>query len=229
MVPPGRPPETATFAQALASLKRQGSNLLLVGPAYEEAHLPASRRLLGTEEGETERARLLVVTDGSASDERRLADISPETVRTVQYEAPTRGGTTTATTPDSTGPGSETATQPPSLASLCRSIDGTVGEIAAGREELAPAELRVCFDSLIPLLETFEEREVFTFLHALTGVTREVGAMAHYHLPVEPEDPLVRTLTPLFDAVIELQMGPEGPQQRWRLTDEDVVTEWLPV
>lgn len=229
MVPRGGTPETATFAQALASLKRQGSNLLLVGPAYEEAHLPASRRLLGTEEGETERTRLLVVTDGSASDERRLGDISPGTVRTIRYEAPTRGGATTATTPDSAGSGSDTATHPPSLASLCRSIDGTVGDLAAERGELAPAELRVCFDSLVPLLETFEEREVFTFLHALTGVTRAVGAMAHYHLPVERDDPLVRTLTPLFDAVIELRMGPEGPQQRWRLTDEDVVTEWLPV
>jgi hypothetical protein len=232
MEPGGRTSESATFAQALASLKRRGSSLLLVGPAYEQAHLPASRRLLGSAEERTERARLLVVTDGEATAGRRLAGVASETVRTLTYDAPTRGGAATAVGTDDAGVGAGrpgTEAPPPDLASLCRRIDEAVDEVEAERGNLEPAELRVCFDSLVPLLERYEEREVFTFLHALTAATREVGAMAHYHLPVPADDPLVGTLAPLFDAVIELRATPDGPQQRWRLTDEDVVTEWLPV
>jgi hypothetical protein len=40
---------------------------------------------------------------------------------------------------------------------------------------------------------------------------------------------VVRTLTPLFEVVVELRSGPEGPLQRWRLTEEDVLIDWLPV
>jgi hypothetical protein len=223
----GRPPETATFAQALASLKRRGSNLLLVGPAYEETHLPTSRRLLGS--GDAERSRLLVLTDG-ADDDRRLGDLDPATVRTITYDCPTRGAA--ATTPATDGPFDLDDTvdfESADLADLSRRICSTVDEIAAERGGLDAAELRLCFDSLVPLAEAFGERELFRFLHVLTAETREAGAMAHYHLPVAPDDPIVRTLSPLFEAVVELRTGAEGPQQRWRLTDEDVVTEWLPV
>ena len=229
MVPGGRTPETATFAQALASLKRRGSNLLLVGPAYAEAHLPASRRLLGSDDEATERARLLVVTDGATPGEGRLAGLDPETVRTLTYQSPTRGATAATTGEGDGAPETRTEQFPPDLATLCRRIDDVVTDVETARGGLEPAELRVCFDSLVPLLETFDERDVFTFLHTLTGEMRSADAMAHYHLPVEPDDPLVRTLTPLFDAVIELRVTPDGAQQRWRLTDEDVLTAWLPV
>lgn len=225
----GRPPEAATFAQALASLKRRGSNLLLVGPAYEEAHLPVSRRLLGTGD-EADRSRLLVVTDGADGDSRRLGGLDPASVRTLSYDCPTRGAAAATPTDTSFGPDDGPVDfESSTLADLCRRIESSVEEIAAERDGLEPAELRLRFDSLVPLAETFGERELFTFLHALTGTTREADAMAHYHLPVDPDDPLVRTLSPLFEAVIELRPGVDGPQQRWRLTDEDVVTEWLPV
>ena len=228
MEPRGDPLGTATFAQALASLKRTGCNLLLVGPAYREAHLPASRRLLGSTDAETERSRLLVVTDGAGAEERRLGDVDPSTVRTLSYDCPTRGAA--AATPVEVGPtDAATDVSQPDLATLCRRIESVITEIAAEGAGLAPAELRVCFDSLVPLLETFDERDVFAFLHALTAATSDVGAMAHYHLPVPADDPLVRTISPLFEAVIELRVTSRGPEQRWRLTDEDVVTEWLPV
>jgi hypothetical protein len=228
MEPRGDSPGTATFAQALASLKRTGCNLLLVGPAYQEAHLPASRRLLGSAEAETERSRLLVVTDGTGAVERRLGDLDPSTVRTLSYDCQTRGAA--AATPVEVKPADATPdVSQPDLATLCRRIESVVAEISAEGAGLAPAELRICFDSLVPLLETFDERDVFAFLHALTAATSDVGAMAHYHLPVPADDPLVRTIAPLFEAVVELRVTSRGPEQRWRLTDEDVVTEWLPI
>jgi hypothetical protein len=154
--------------------------------------------------------------------------VDRSTVRTLSYDCPTRGAA--AATPVEGGPtDAVTGVSQPELATLCRRIESVIAEIADEGTGLGPAELRVCFDSLVPLLETFEERDVFAFLHALTAATSDVGAMAHYHLPVPADDPLVRTVAPLFEAVIELRVTSRGPEQRWRLTDEDVVTEWLPV
>ncbi|MEF8840900.1 MAG: hypothetical protein V5A62_04650 [Haloarculaceae archaeon] len=217
----------ASFAKALASLKRRGSNLLLVGPAYESAHLPASRRLMG--DGDSPRERLLVLTDRDAAREARLPD-GAEPVRTVEHRTLTR---------------SAAARPAPSPAPL--SISGPDGEphdplvalgnevadeIAAADERvdgLAPGQLRVCVDSLAPLVEEHDRQRIVTFLHAMTSDVDRVNGMGHYHLPVPADDEVVAFIEPLFDAVIELRVGTDGPQQRWTLTDGRGSTDWLPL
>jgi hypothetical protein len=91
---------------------------------------------------------------------------------------------------------------------------------------LDPAELRVCFDSLTPLVDRDRER-LFQFLDLLNGRIRRASGMGHMHLPMDRESELVHLLEPLFDAVIELRVKDNEPQQRWYLPDEDIQSGWI--
>lgn len=217
--------ETASFAKALASLKRRGSNLLLVGPAYESAHLPASRRLMG--DADSPRERLLVLTDRDAESETRLPDGS-EPVRTVEHRTLTRS--TAASPAPSPSPlsisGPDGEPHDP-LVSLGNEVADEIEAADERADGLAPGQLRVCLDSLAPLLEEHDRQRVVAFLHAMTSDVDRVNGMAHYHLPVARDAEVVGFIEPLFDAVIELRVGTSGPQQRWTLTDGRGSTDWL--
>ena len=210
---PDRGDETVTFTRALARLKREGSNLLVVGSTSDEAHTAVCDRLLGDAIGG--RRRMVVSTERGG-----CVSHTPADAERVRYETTTRSAAAAAPTAD--GP----------------DLDGdrvqrlsALGTAVAGRldadDGFDPAEFRLCLDSLRPLLEEHSERELFRFLHAVTNEVRAVRGMAHYHLPVAYDNPTVDTLKPLFDAVIEVRSGPDGPQQRWHLCDADAGTEWL--
>lgn len=215
--------ETAAFTQALASLKRRGSNLLVVGAANGDTHADACSRLLG--ENHVDRTRVFVSTDGTSAAADREARASGDHV--VEYATSTRGAAAAAGTA-ADGPtldGPDTTVTVEDLPSLGRAVADAIDE--AGSDSLDPAELRVCFDSLRPLLEEHDEQEVFRFLHALTSEVRSVRGMGHYHLPVALDDRTVRTLRPLFDAVVEIRSQGGGAQQRWHLSEADITTDWL--
>lgn len=210
--------ETAAFTGALASLKRRGSNLLLVGAAGEATHGDACGRLLGDDTAE--RRRLFVRTEGEGATARHgVADDAA----VVRYESTTRS-TAAASAGSSSTDRDRRARTLPQLGEAVTDAIETLEESAGG---LAPAELRVCFDSLRPLVEEYPEQEVFRFVHAVTADVRGVNGMAHYHLPVAYDTGTVRTLAPLFDAVIEVRSGPDCPQQRWHLRETGVSTDWL--
>jgi len=217
----------ASFAKALASLKRRGSSLLLVGPAYESAHLPASRRLMG--DADSPRERLLVLTDRDAAHAERLPD-GAEPVRTVEHPTLTRSAAArpapSVTPPSVSGPDGEPHD---SLVALGNEVAAEITAADERADGLAPSQLRVCVDSLAPVLEEYDRERVVAFLHAMTSDVDRVNGMAHYHLPVPADDEAVAFVEPLFDAVIELRVGSDGPQQRWRLTDGRGSTDWLPL
>lgn len=61
-----------------------------------------------------------------------------------------------------------------------------------------------CFHSLTPLLQYVDVRRLFRFLHVLVGRLAQGGAVAHFHMdPTAHEEETLRTLEPLFDAVVE--------------------------
>lgn len=212
--------ETAAFTQALASLKRRGSNLLLVGAANDHAHVDACRRLLG-DDGPTRR-RLFVLTDRDHS----AVPSARDDVAVVEYESMTRSA---ASAQDGAAGGLGPAERVVTLDGLGDAARSAIESFDRDAGGLSPAELRLCFDSLRPLLEEHSEQRVFRFLHALTGDVRDVSGMAHFHLPVAYDDPTVRTIAPLFDAVVEVRAAGGEPQQRWHLREEDISTEWLPL
>lgn len=212
--------ETAAFTQALASLKRRGSNLLLVGAANDRAHVDACHRLLG-DDGPTRR-RLFVLTDRDHS----AVPSAPDDVAVVEYESMTRSA---ASAQGGAGGGVTPAERVATLDGLGDAARSAIESFDRDAGGLSPAELRLCFDSLRPLLEEHTEQRVFRFLHALTGDVRGVNGMAHFHLPVARDDPTVRTIAPLFDAVVEVRAAGGTAQQRWHLREEDISTDWLPL
>lgn len=213
--------ETAAFTQALASLKRRGSNLLLVGATNDGAHVDACRRLLGADG--SARRRLFVFTD---RDHSAPVPQGADESAVVEYESKTRSAATEETDADA---GSAPTRRVVTLDELGEATRSAIESIESAAGDLSPAELRVCFDSLRPIIEEYSEERVFRFLHALTGDVRSVRGMGHFHLPVAFDDPTVRTIAPLFDAVVEVRTQGEESHQRWHLRDEDVSTDWLPL
>lgn len=116
-----------------------------------------------------------------------------------------------------------------SVAELGVEIADAIEQFDAVAGGLAPAELRVAFDCVAPLLSTYGERTVFRFLHLFANNVRLVGGMGHVRLPKPLESETTRLLEPLFDAVVELRLDGTEAQQRWHFRDADVTSEWLPL
>lgn len=218
--------ETALFAQALAALKRRGSSVLVVGNGRNCTQLEACRRLLG-DASAGPRHRVLVSTDGNVDVDRRLPadETRSGSVTVVDHTVKTRSAAAAQPT-SSIGNVSIEIVDGEGLEPLAETIGETIEGIEA-RTSLAPAELRVCVDSLCPLLDEYDEQDVFRFVHTLGGEFRRVNAMGHFHLPIEYDTQPVETLAPAFDAVIELRLEGSGSEQRWHLQEEDITTDWL--
>jgi len=116
-----------------------------------------------------------------------------------------------------------------SIAELGVAIGEAIEQLDSVAGGLDPAELRVAFDCVAPLLSEYDEQTVFRFLHVLTNDVRTVDGMAHVRLPEPLESETTRLLAPLFDAVVELRLDGTTPQQRWHFRDANVSSEWLPL
>jgi hypothetical protein len=215
----------STFSRALGDLKRRGSNLLVVGGPAPAAHEAACVRLLGESAGSRE--RLVVLTDGSF--DRTAVREGAFDGRVVTYPASTRGAA--AATPAGDAPAS------PSLdgADTPRRVERRdLGELTATVEdeldafgEVDPGGLRLCIDSLTPLVESHDRAELKRFLTAVGNRVRASHGMAHCHLPVSRDDPVVADIEPAFDAVVEVRDGADCPEQRWSVLAENVDSGWL--
>ncbi|MFC5969726.1 hypothetical protein ACFPYI_00130 [Halomarina salina] len=205
-----------TFTQALASLKRHGSGLLVVGAAAQETHLAACRRLLGDGSDQL-RHRLVVLTDGVPGAADRTDD---ESVRVIDRRPVTRGATASAS-PAGDGPSD--------LVTLEREIIAAVESIEREAGGLDPGELRVCLDSLRTLVDGHDPAEVERFLDNVLTAVRDVDGMCHVHFPVERGGEAAARFADLFDGTIEVQLpaGARHVEQRWHLHEADVSTDWV--
>lgn len=202
-----------TFADALADLKRHGSMLLVVGSGDRASLAAACRRLRG--DAADDRRHLYVRPDESA-----LGPDAGPGDRVVAYSTAARSASATADPSDG-----RTALVEGGLAALETEIAAAIDTLRpeAGFE---PSELRVCIGAADALLSAHDQERVFQFFHALGGRMHESRGMCHVHLPVAYDDEHVGTLSPLFDAVIEVRRGEE---QRWHLQDPRLTTDWLPL
>ncbi|MFC6810707.1 hypothetical protein ACFQGT_05060 [Natrialbaceae archaeon GCM10025810] len=205
----------ASFAQTLGDLKRDGSNILVVGTAATAAHGAACDRLLGEENGGG-RYRIEVTTADAGGDRGRDHGRSGDgiTRRTITYDPHRAGADRGEVDP---------------LSALGADVIETIDRFEAEADGLGPSELRLCVDSLVPLLQERRSEKVFRAVHVLTSRVRRVNGMAHYHLPLRPDHDAVRLFGPLFDATVELRTREGRAEQRWHLREQATPTDWHPV
>ena len=205
--------DSSTFAQTLESLKREGCNILIVGASATAAHEAVCQRLLG---------------DLSAHDRYRLT----VTGEGVTYRSQTchhgHAGSNTRVVAYPDGPTTaETDTPQNPLGTFGADFIDAIREIEADANGLEPAELRVCVDSLVPLLTEYETETVFKLLHLTSVSVKNAHGMGHYHLPVARDHDAVNLLEPLFEAIVEVRTRGERTEQRWHLRDQSTASDWL--
>lgn len=210
----GAVPDRATFARTLGTLKQEGSNILLVGAETTGVHQTACRRLLGGTEQES-RYRLFVTGDGDGDGCGCDGGATTELVRTVDFSS----GVLEAD--------AEPGESQPSLGALGIEIVETIDEFADAADGFSPSELRVCVDSLVPLLQEYDSEAVFRLLHVTTSRVDQARGMGHYHLPLSSDHDAVNLLEPMFDAIVTVRSRRGTDEHQWYLRDADTTTDWL--
>lgn len=226
-----------SMARELRTLKRRGSNLLVVGVVSDDVHGLVCRRLLG-DDAVGPRRRLVVVTGSdppAVADRTRRPDRPTEGVRHVTYATSSRSAANGTDAPN--GPGEDSASGPTlpedghvevgRLTELGEAIEAEIDDLEGEGTGFEPAELRVCFDSLTPLFDAHDREVVVRFLDPVTDRIRGARGVGHFHLPIDRDRETVRVLEPLFEVVVELRIERGTPQQRWHLRDADITSEWL--
>lgn len=212
----GAVPDRATFARTLGTLKQEGSNILLVGTETTSAHQTACRRLLGGT-GQEPRYRLFVTDEKNATGSGCDGGAEAERVKTVEYTSEPLEAKLDA----------ESGENQPSLGALGIEIVETVDEFADEADGFDPSELRVCVDSLVPLLQEYDSEAVFRLLHVTTSRVSHARGMGHYHLPLEPDHDAVNLLEPMFDAIVTVRSRSGTDEHQWYLREADTTTDWL--
>ena len=223
----GGVPGSTTFAQTLSALKREGSSILLVGRTSATAHRAACRRLMG--DSEEPRQRLYVFTTGTETCGRGPSTDQRGETRVLSQENEAGVAASPKGLPDDV---TEAVVGPQLLSTLGTAIIDDLDDMES-EHELDPGELRLCFDSVTPLLREHKSQNVFRLLHMVTSRTRQADGMGHFHLPLDRDSDYVRLLEPLFDAVVEVRRTEEDDEerleQRWHLRDRDADSGWIEI
>lgn len=216
---------TVRLVRELDALKRRGSNVLVVGP--HAAHRHACVQFLGDSDFDR-RYRLFVTTDvenvtpypqsGPSDGSSRVIDV--RTTEDTERSAAAQPVVDPQPLPSRTDDDG-------SLEAIVVDLVESIDEVDTAVDGLEPAELRVCLDSLSPILREHDDEVVFRFLHLLTHRVRAVNGMGHVHWAVDPDDRRVGLFTPLFDAVVELRIDAGGIDQRWYLPETRLTTDWM--
>lgn len=213
------------IGSVLRRLKRRGCTLLVTGDVPEQVSGLATRRLLG--DSDCDRKRMLAFTGAPVQHVDHClppgVSRSDSDVWVVDAEAGRR-----------TIPDRATSVELPSrnvrgsdLGRLRQELVQAVGFFDGAADGLAPAELRVGVSALDYLLETNGRSSVVRFLRTVTALVNGVDGMGHVRLPFPDDHDVVRDLSRLFDARIELRKrGRMPPEQRWHVPRHDLTTVW---
>ena len=220
----GSPEATAQFRHRLSVLKRDGSNILVVG---SDASSVACERLLG-ESAAKPRRRLFVTTDASPATARaRLDSVRAQSARDSARVLDCADGVRGSSAGAPNDPSIRVERIEDDLDAVEAAVERAIDAFERESGPLSPAELRVCLDSLTPLVREYDRRDVRRFLLRLSERVTAVSGMAHYHVDAAYDSAVVDSLAPVFDAVLEVRRGDEQPEQRWHLVRSDITTDWL--
>jgi hypothetical protein len=218
---------TIAIGSTLDRLKQTGGNVLIAGAVPDELTDVASANLLGDPGRDRSKLFALLDRDVSVATARIDAD-ERSTARVVDYAAMSRSAADVqAPTGRDVDPDVEVAAEPTDLNELTVAIERQMHALAAITPVCEPGALRLCVDSLRPVLEERDADGAVAFVESVCASVRDASALAHYVLPVDRDDPAVRMLESQFDATIELRVGAAGPQQRWHLHESGYATDWF--
>ena len=216
---------TRRFRDELASLRETGSTMLVVGEVPTEV----SQRACSTLCGDPATERVAVRTGGGCTCLDHAADTGHG--HTVEWAGRARGAA--AATETGTGTGDLQFARAEGDAAEVRTLaelgEATTAAVERAAEGADAGDLRVCVDSLGPLVEASSERAVFKYLHQLNATARDAGGISHVHLPMDRETERATVLGALFDVTVELELFGGEPRQRWYLHEAGIVSDWLPV
>jgi hypothetical protein len=239
--------DVAAFSTKLETLKRRGVSLLVLSDPGSSPEI--CDHLLGDD---TEVRRRLFVSAGRGDSPAERPVPDPSRLGVVEATGdPTRSSNESVVRPtpnetvlDATGdlpipdrPGPIGPAESAVWYSRLATLDDLPGMARHVHRHLKrfevydpdPSEIRLCFDSLDPFVDTVDHRDLFRFLHVLTNRLRAADAMGHFHLSAAADPVTIRTFRPLFDATVEVRATIDGPQQRWTLRDTGIQTDWLPL
>ena len=216
------------FREVLHHLKQEGCNLLVTGEVTTAVTARATQTLVGA--ADAERKRVLALSDGDRSPQRRLppsVDLGGPNTWIITRRAHKRS----VPKPVERAADTELPTTDEGRTALDR-VREEIGVAVEYFDDVAdgldPAELRLSVESLECLEHGHGREELVRFVQRVTAIVRDVSGMAHYHLPVTDDADLVEQVSPLFDARIELRKREGLPtEQRWHIPDYDRTTEWV--
>lgn len=196
-------------AEGHASLREEledSHNVLLLAPAFGEADAEGCSSLLSVVP--RDRADLLCVTFTETPDARLEAwrnaggPTDPANLGFVVVGERVRSATMAARatdSPDGLGPTVASVSSPGDMTGIGIEYGNFVSDWDDDHNQLL-----VCFHTLTTFLQYAALRDVYRFVHDLTGRVRAADGMAHYHLDPEAHDErTVNTLLGLFDAAVE--------------------------
>jgi hypothetical protein len=196
----------STQATSLVSEVATASNVLLLAPSLDAQDDDACLDLLTVADPAQENVLSVTFTQ-SATDRVQLwdshVDERPAHTGIISIGEMTRSTSANATTTLQPGAGPlviETVSDPSDFTNLGMTISSFLSEWDKGNNQTVG-----CFHSITALLQYASLQRVFRFLHVLTGRIETSDAVAHYHMdPSAHDQQTISTLTPLFDAIIEL-------------------------
>lgn len=214
--------DPGAFSRRLAELKEAGSMLLVMG---EDARTRSavSVQLLGDQDAGRRPVFVLLGRDRSVIDER-LHGIAIDESRVIERGFPRSAAAPSGVRSPETPPPLET------LDELSVELDTAVESAQGGADgSLPPGELRICLEALTAVVDGFERAAVERFLDDLRAAVTGHSGMAHAVLPLPAVPDRYGWLPDEFDAVVETRTVGGSAQERWRLSDGDLLTEWFPV
>jgi hypothetical protein len=216
------------FRDTLSELKQQGGNLLVIGSTHENVHRQVCTQMLGDETAAPRRR--LVVLSGSNNHTaiNSFSTVQQQSSSIRVIESSTRSRSAVSHEQSEQSQFLKTYTTTGQLSELEEIIFTFITRYETLTDGLAPAELRVCFDSLLTIVKNYDYGTMTRFLRGVTEKIRRFGGLGHFHLPVARETDIIADLTSFFDILVELRVDEKTPQQRWHLCDSGVESEWLP-
>lgn len=218
------------FRRFLHELKRKGSTLLVTGEVPPRVRALATRQLLGMQNVNPTRQRVLLWVDTELSltaclprgvdptDECVRLITVPEFVRadcasdepssdaelSSSVSCPIHSATTTIPNTDE------------DVSSVERAVSDAIAELTEGVDTNSPGVIRVGLISLEFLCDRLEPRAAVELCESIRAEMHACAGLAHFHLPVPDDDALVNTFADVVDARIELR-DRDGlvPEQRW--------------